>query len=113
MENLEKYLGKTYQESDEESIFIYRIIKKGGNYGLDCREAQLKPCRVWMYEDISEDNSDFVKTFIPERDSECIAKEISNERYIELETRLLRLKQQYDTFEEHVKNFLKEYGRLE
>ena len=111
MKELEKYLNKCYLERDKEGIFVYKFVKVNGKYGLLCSEAQTKPVEVYIYEDFPENQEleiDFLKSFIPELDEACSAKEISEGHYYELISQIAKLKTLQDVFQEKVRGFIKD-----
>ena len=110
MNELDKYLNHCYWEHNKEFIFIYKLVKVDGKYGLLCHEVQKNPCYAWVYEDFPEDSPEFLPSFIPELDPECNAKEISEGHYYELTTKITRLKEANEAYENQVKEFINAYG---
>lgn len=112
MEELEKYVNNFYLERDKEYIFVYQFTKVDNKYGLICYEVQLGPEQVWIYNDFPEDQErsiDFLKSFIPELDKECKSKQISEEHYYKLVSRIKELKEEFDIVRKKIVDFMK-YG---
>ena len=110
MEELEKYLNKCYLEHNKNGIFCYKFIKFNEKYGFLFYEIQINPEDVYIYEDFPEDQDiDFIRSFIPELDKECEAKEISEGHYYELVKQIENLKALQDNVNQQIKSFVK-YG---
>lgn len=110
MEELDKYLNKCYIEREKENIFVYKFVKVNNKYGFLCFGAQIKPEEVYVYEDFPYDQEGsigFIKSFIPELDKECEAKEISEGHYYELTTKISQLHEQQLVVNQQIKNFVK------
>lgn len=111
MEELDKYLNKCYLEKEKDNIFVYKFVKIDGKYGFLCYEAQIKPCEIYIYEDFPDDQEGsigFIRSFIPELDKECEAKEISEGYYYELVSKIEKLNLLQETVNQQIKNFIKD-----
>ncbi len=112
MEELDKYLNNFYLDQDKEWILAYQFTKVDDMYGVICYEIQLGPEQVWIYNDFPKDQEKSVgllKSFIPELDAECKAKQISEGHYHELTSRIKQLKEEYDVVRKKIVDFMK-YG---
>lgn len=110
MEELEKYVNKCYLEYCKDYIFVYKFVKVDGKYGLLCSEAQIDPCETFIYKDFPVDQEGsigFLKSFIPELDKECNAKEISEDHYYELISKIKILDEAQTILNNRIKNFIK------
>ena len=111
MEELEKYLNHHYLERDNEYIFVYKFVKVNNQYGFICHEVQVRPDTVYVYDDFPEDQEGsigFIKSFIPELDDTCIAKEISEGHYYELVSQIEKLNILQNEFQKKVREFVKD-----
>ena len=111
MEEIEKYVNSCFLELDKDCVFVYKIIKENDKYGLSCHEVEIRPNHVWVYNDFPDyDVLNFIKTFIPEFDEECPAKEISEGHYYELVNKINKLKEMQNVVDNAIVNFVKTYG---
>ena len=117
MKNLEKYLNECYLERDKAYIFVYRIVKENGKYGLFCHEAQLKPAEVWVYRDFPDESEidpqtglNFLESFIPELNPECTARPISEDHYYETITKIEKIFEVQEEIKQQINQFVKENG---
>lgn len=113
MEKLEKYLNHCYWEHNKKQILVYKLIKVDGKYGLIFHEAWNDD--IYVYNDFgedlsSEDLTDYLCSYIPELDSTCISKEISEGHYIELTSRIEKLKKMSEKLKKQINKFIKTGG---
>lgn len=112
MEELEKYLNKCYLENNIDFILVYKLIKRDNKIGLIIHEAGIKPTLVSVYEDFPEIKSfediKFLRSFVPELDEECRAKEISEKEYYDLTQQIDKLYSFQKQLKEQIKDFV--YG---
>lgn len=111
MEELEKYLNKYYIESDKDSIFIYKFIKTDDLYGFSVYSVfSDNYYYVTIYEDFpDQDDIEYIMSYIPELDSSCQAKEISEEEYYKIARGISSLKELENIVKTKIKDFVKEY----
>ena len=116
METLEKYLNHYYAERGVDYMFIYKIIKENGKFGLLCHDIQMKPEQVWVYQDIPDvidimDNGlTFLESFIPELNPDCEAKELSEFEYFTLITEIEKAFKLQEDAKSNIIKFIKTNG---
>ena len=94
MKTYKDFLGKCYLETTDEYFFCYKIIERNGVAGIECYETQAKPSAAFAYTDFEQEGEDgFIDKFIPDLNPEISdIKEITEEKFKELATRVEFLK---------------------
>ena len=110
MKELEKHLNECYVEREKDCVFVYKLVKVNGQYGLLCHEAQIRPYDVYVYEDFPGNDIEYLKSFIPELNSECKAQLISEGHYYALISEITRIFDIQQVLNNDIKNFVEENG---